>query len=140
MRFCWLDAPNQTVHTRDGQQRTYDALLLALGARTRPLFKHATTVHGGRMSTHLRELLTELESGALRRIAAIIPTRSGWPLPMYELVLLLMSAARSRGIELEITLASAEDVAAGGVRDARRRRGGGTAWRRGHPDRDVGEL
>jgi sulfide:quinone oxidoreductase len=107
--FLWLDAPNQTVHTRDGQELTYDALLLALGARTRPLFKHAMTVHGGRMSTHLRELLAELESGALRRVAAIIPTRSGWPLPMYELVLLLMSAARGRGIELEITLISAED-------------------------------
>jgi sulfide:quinone oxidoreductase len=83
--------------------------MLALGARTRPLFKHATTVQGARMSTHLRELLAELEAGALRRIVAVIPTRSGWPLPMYELVLLLMSAARGRGIELEITLASAEE-------------------------------
>jgi sulfide:quinone oxidoreductase len=108
--FLWLDAPNHTVHTRDGQELTYDALLLALGARTRPLFKHATTVDGGRMSTHLRELLSDLESGALRRIAAIIPTRSGWPLPMYELVLLLMSAARARGLDVEITLASAEDA------------------------------
>jgi sulfide:quinone oxidoreductase len=107
--FRWLDAPNQTVHTRDGQELFYDALVLALGARTRPLFKHALTVQGVRMGTHLRELLGELEAGSLRRLAAVIPTRSGWPLPMYELVLLLMSAARGRGIELEITLASAEE-------------------------------
>ena|SRR5947209_2514209 len=107
--FRWLDAPTQTVHTRNGRQLGYDALLLALGARTRPLFKHATTIQSGRLNAHLRELLAELESGALRRLVAIIPSRSGWPLPLYELVLLLNSDARGRDSELGIIVASAEE-------------------------------
>ncbi len=108
--FRWLDAPNQTVHTDRGRELGYDALLLALGARSRPLFRHATTIQTDSLNVHLRELLAELETGRIRRIAAIIPTRSGWPLPMYELVLLLMTAARGRGMELEMSLISAEEA------------------------------
>jgi sulfide:quinone oxidoreductase len=107
--FRWLDAPNQTVHTRGGRALRYDALVLALGARTRPAFKHATAIAGARLTSHLRDLLAELESGSLRRLVAIIPTRSGWPLPLYELVLLVASAARGRDIELEVTVVSAEE-------------------------------
>lgn len=107
--FRWLDPPHHTVHTRGGRALRYDALLLALGARTRPSVKHATTIQGARLTSHLRDLLSELDSGRLRRLAAIIPTRSGWPLPLYELVLLLASAARGRDAELEITLVSAEE-------------------------------
>ena len=107
--FLWLDAPSQTVHTRDGRELGYDALLLALGARARPLFKHATTVESGRLNAHLRGLLADLDAGVLRRLTAIVPSRAGWPLPLYELVLLVVSAARAGGIELEVTLASAEE-------------------------------
>ena len=107
--FRWLDVAHRTVHTRGGRELGYAALLLALGARTKPLFKHAQTIDAGRVSAHLRGLLEEVQDGSLRRLVALVPSRAGWPLPMYELVLLLCSGARGRGVELELTIVTAED-------------------------------
>lgn len=108
--FRWLDPDARTVHTRGGRELGYDALLLAQGARTRPYFRHARTLAYGELERQLAALLGEIEQGNARRVVAVIPSRSGWPLAVYELCLLLARGARERGAEVEITLVTREDA------------------------------
>lgn len=108
--FAWLDAPNRVVHTRDGGELRYGALLLALGARRRQRLRHAMTIDDTRLHDQVRELCTEVENGRTRSVVGVIPSRSGWMLPMYALALHLVGESRSRGLELSFTLATAEDA------------------------------
>ena len=108
--FSWLEPGSNLVHTRGGRELSYDALLLALGARARPYFRHARTLAYGRLSHQLSELLAEVERGTLQRLVAVVPSRMGWPLPVYELCLLLAAGARERARELEVTLATREEA------------------------------
>lgn len=108
--FRWLDPGNRMLHTRRGRELGYDAVLLALGARPGSHFKHALTLEYTRLAEHLAALIGELEQGRLRTLAALIPSRTGWPLPVYELCLRLARAARERDAELEITLATQEEA------------------------------
>jgi sulfide:quinone oxidoreductase len=108
--FRWLDAPARVLHTRGGRAVAYDALVLALGARPRAPFRHATTIDINRLGDHVGELLTEIERGEIRSLAAVIPSSRGWPLPMYELALMIAHRVRDRGIELELTVATPEEA------------------------------
>ncbi len=108
--FAWLDAPNRIVHTRGGLEVRYGALVLALGARRRQPFRHATTIDETRLPAQLSGLLGEVEAGAVRSVAAVIPSTAGWHLPMYAFALRLASGSRTRGADLELTLATPEDA------------------------------
>lgn len=108
--FRWLDAPGRVLHTRGGRRLAYDVLLLALGARPRRPFRHALTLSSRGLNEQFDTLVAEVGRGRLRRLAALVPSRSGWPLPMYELCLRLSRAAREQGVELELTLATAEEA------------------------------
>ncbi|HZU39668.1 MAG TPA: FAD-dependent oxidoreductase [Solirubrobacteraceae bacterium] len=108
--FRWLDPQRRTMHTRGGRELGYDALVLALGARARPYFRRATTLRYGHLREQLAELAGAVERRELRRLAVVIPSRVGWPLPVYELCLLVARHARERDLELEITLATREEA------------------------------
>ena len=53
-------------------------------------------------------LLRDLEEGYSQRLAIVIPPGPGWPLPAYELALLIAADARGMGMEPEITLVTPE--------------------------------
>jgi sulfide:quinone oxidoreductase len=108
--FRWLDAPNRTVHTAGGRSLGYDALMLALGARTRPHHRHALTLDDRRMVEQLASLLQAIEGGSVRSLAALIPAGSAWPLPMYELSLMTAKHARRHRPGFELTLVTPEDA------------------------------
>jgi sulfide:quinone oxidoreductase len=108
--FRWLDAPSRVVHTRAGRELAYDALLLALGARTRPAFRHVLTLDDRQLADQLSALLREIEEGTIRSVAALVPSKVGWPVPMYEVVLLLARHAQEHQAELEIALVTAEET------------------------------
>jgi sulfide:quinone oxidoreductase len=55
----------------------------------------------------LRSLIEEVDSGAIRSIAFVAPTPT-WPLPVYELALLLREHAREGEIELALSIVTAE--------------------------------
>lgn len=108
--FKWLDADTRTVHTHGGDELSYDALLLALGARMRPRFKHAITIDDARLDELLHGLIQDIEGGYVHRLAFLVPGRLGWPIPIYELALMTAVRAQDMNIDLSITIVTPEDA------------------------------
>jgi len=105
-----VDAERKTVRLRDGEELTYDVLVLALGARPREAVPGALTVRGADDVQPLATLMERAVAGELGRIVFTVPAGVAWPLPIYELVLLAaahLSNRRKAGVEL--VLATPED-------------------------------
>ena len=79
------------VQTRDGEELSYRALVIAIGARPRPAVPGAITFWGSAAAASLRPVLDDLDTGAAREIVFCLPAGAGWPLPVYEIA--LMTAA-----------------------------------------------
>jgi sulfide:quinone oxidoreductase len=108
--FKWLDAPERTVHTTAGQQLGYDALMLAMGARLQPRFRHALTIDDRKLDEQLHGLIQDVESGYIHKLVFIIPQPSAWPLPVYELALMTASRAYEMNESVAITIITPEDA------------------------------
>jgi len=104
-----VDDAARTARTADGRELTYDALLVAIGAGSRPALQHATTwtpeldqdVFGG--------LLRDVEEGYAKRVAFVVPPGVAWTLPAYELALMTAWEARDMGQDdVEVTVYTPE--------------------------------
>ncbi len=89
----------------------YDVLLVATGARSEQAVDGATLTFRGPADVEpLTRLLRQIESGAVRRTAFVVPWGATWALPAYELA--LMTAARLEPLDLEgteVVLVTTED-------------------------------
>jgi sulfide:quinone oxidoreductase len=108
--FKRLDADRSTVHTEQGAELDYDALILALGARLRPAFRHGLTIDDWRLDEQLHGLIQDVEGGYVRSLAFVAPSPMPWPLPIYELALMTAGRAYGMGIELSITVVTPEEA------------------------------
>jgi sulfide:quinone oxidoreductase len=108
--FERLDAERSTVHTEQGAELEYDALVLALGARLRPAFSHGLTIDDSQLDEQLHGLIQDVEGGYVRSLAFVAPSSMSWPLPIYELALMTAGRAYDMGIELSITIATPEEA------------------------------
>lgn len=108
--FKWLDPAQRTVHTEAGAQLHYDALLLAMGARQRPRFKHALTLDDRTLDEQFHGLIQDIEAGYVHRLAFIAPTPMAWPLPLYELALLTARRAYEMNEAASVTIVTPEDA------------------------------
>ncbi len=108
--FAWLDSRRSLVHTESHVAVPYDAVLLALGARARPAFRHAVTLDDTRISDQVDALLEEIDDGRVRTLALVIPWPMPWPLPVYELALMTAKHARATGHPLRIEIITPEDA------------------------------
>jgi sulfide:quinone oxidoreductase len=93
-----VDAHERRVVCRSGDELRYDRLVLAPGARTLDAFDDAITFGGPHAGAALRELLARLRRGEARRAAFVVPSRVGWPLPLYELALMTAADLRAHGV------------------------------------------
>lgn len=96
-RLASVDPVERTVRTTDGEQIEFDALIVAVGARTDPaLGPPAVTFAGPLDAAEVRaavdDVAREALSGKSVRLAFVVPPGPGWALPAYELAL---AAARS---------------------------------------------
>jgi sulfide:quinone oxidoreductase len=107
--FKWLDPERSCVHTEGGRALGYDALLIALGARRVPAFRHALTIDDRCLDEQLHGLIQDLEGGYVSSIAFVAPSPMAWPLPIYELALMTAGRAYGMGIDVSITVATPED-------------------------------
>ncbi len=98
-----------TVHTKGGAALEYDVLVLALGARLHPRYKHAITIDDRRLDETLHGLLQDIEGGYIHSVAFLSPGRMAWPLPLYELALMTAGRAYDMNLELATTIVSPED-------------------------------
>jgi sulfide:quinone oxidoreductase len=108
--FKWLEPSRRTVHTESGEELSYDALLLALGARLHPRFRHALTLDDRRLDEQLHGLIQDVEAGYVHKLAFIVPSRMPWPLPIYELALMTARRAWDMNEEVSVTIVTPEDA------------------------------
>ena len=104
-----VDVETATVHTKGGLVRTYDSLVLAIGARTVDRYEHGITVDHRNLASALSDLLGDIDAGVVRSIAFVVPGILVWPLPIYELALMTAQRASDAGKKLDVTLISPED-------------------------------
>jgi sulfide:quinone oxidoreductase len=105
-----VDADERLVHVENDEALPYDALVLATGAATEPAFGAENILNWTDTSgvEALGGLLRDLEEGYSGRLAIVVPPGPGWPLPAYELALLIAADARSMGVTPEITIVTRE--------------------------------
>lgn len=103
-----VDPESRVVHTEAGEALDYDALLLALGARPRPRFKHALTLDPAQLDAQLHGLIQDLEDGYIHTFAFLAPSKMSWPLPLYELALLTARSALQSNQPATITIVTPE--------------------------------
>jgi sulfide:quinone oxidoreductase len=102
-----VDAQRRVLHTGSGRERRYDALVIAAGARTRDVLPDAVAIDFSRVDKSLYGLIDEIDSRSVRSLAfvALGPT---WPLPVYELALLVQEHAREKNVDLAVTIITSE--------------------------------
>ena len=80
--FAWVDPEKQVAHMEGGAELAYDALVLAMGARMRPVSPYALTVDDRRMDELLHGIVEDVEAGYVGSLAFVAPGPMGWPLPI----------------------------------------------------------
>jgi sulfide:quinone oxidoreductase len=83
-----VDHERRRIIDRVGDTVGYDTLVLALGARTLPAFDDAIHLGDADGAHGFRQLRDDIESGSVRRVGFVVPSRAGWTLPVYEAALL----------------------------------------------------
>lgn len=108
-----VDLDRRRAVTSDGRELDWDALLLALGVRTREGVPGALTFRGPEDRVALRELLDDASAGHVRSITFALPTLAAWPLPLYELALMTkirLTDSGSVGVEVDLVTPEAEPL------------------------------
>ena len=96
------------VRLRSGARLSYDALVLATGARATAGIAGALTFRDQRDVRQFRGLVRELEAGAIHRLVFAVPSGRAWPLPLYELALMSATLAGERDLEIEVAIVTPE--------------------------------
>jgi sulfide:quinone oxidoreductase len=102
-----VECQRRVLHTGAQRELTYDALVIAVGARTSHILPDALAIDVSRMDASLHGLIEEIDNGSLRSLAFVAP-RPTWPLPVYELALLTQEHAREKNVDLAVTIITAE--------------------------------
>ena len=104
-----VEAEGRRAVLTSGSILSYDALVIAVGARRRNWLEGALHFGGAADVMAFRVLLERLETGADQRLCFVNPPGVSWPLPLYELALLTAAHLADRGvIGVELTLVTAE--------------------------------
>lgn len=105
-----VDAEAATVTTTCGDAIGYDSLLVAVGARFAPAYRHAITFGTEGAPEALAGLLSDLELGYAKRVAFVVPSTVTWSLPLYELAIMTARDVWGGGIDgVELVLVTPED-------------------------------
>jgi sulfide:quinone oxidoreductase len=102
-----VDESARYVLTREGETISFDFLLLALGGRSHRVMRQGYTWERGADPGFLDEVIADLRAGKARSVAIVVPRGARWPLPAYELALVL--AWTATGSSAQITLITAEE-------------------------------
>ncbi len=106
-----VDVARRIAYLSNGATAGFDALLVACGADPTPAVPGALTFRGPADTELVKHMLAEMESGAVRRVAFVVPAGAVWSLPAYELALMTAAWLDARGIEgVELALVSPESA------------------------------
>jgi sulfide:quinone oxidoreductase len=118
-RLAAVDPGRRVAMLAGGGLLTYDALLVAVGARAEAPLRQALTFTGHREAGEVRALVAAMVATAWRGgrsdLAVVVPAGCGWPLPAYEIALLARRALdeQADGRGGSITVVTAEDAPLG---------------------------
>ena len=108
-RLASVDTDACEVHTVTGERLPYDALLIASGARPVVPFAGAVAFTGSLTDQErLHGIVQDIEEGYLRSLAFVVPPGASWPLPLYELALMLATRAFEMGMSPELHFVTPE--------------------------------
>jgi sulfide:quinone oxidoreductase len=94
-----VDDSHRQLVLSNGQRQSYDALLIAIGARAEAIVGGGTLTPWDWGEGHaFRSVLQALDQGKTKSVAFIVPAGLTWPLPLYELALLTSAHLRDKGI------------------------------------------
>jgi sulfide:quinone oxidoreductase len=102
-----VNEAERAVLTRDGDTVEFDFLLLAAGARFRPAVRQGHVWERGADPSYLDQMILDIAAGEVRSVAVAVPRGVRWPLPAYELALVL--AWSSSGSDTRVMLVTAEE-------------------------------
>jgi sulfide:quinone oxidoreductase len=102
-----VDCQRRMLRTDAQRELAYDALVIAVGARTSEVLPDAVAIDVSRMDESLHSLIEEIDSSSLRSLAFVAP-KPTWPLPVYELALLVQEHAREKNVDLDVTIITSE--------------------------------
>jgi sulfide:quinone oxidoreductase len=105
-----VDMARRRVLTHAGDFLTYDALVVAVGARHDYPAGGQAWGRGARRGARWAGLLREIEAGGVGSVAFVVPRRAGWPVDAYELSLVAAVAAQRARPRPKLCLLTAEDV------------------------------
>ena len=106
-RAAAVDQAERRVLTRDGDTVEFDFLLLAAGARGRRALSQGHLWQRGADPGFLDEILAGITAREVQSVAVVVPRGARWPLPAYELALVL--AWTAAGTSAQVTLITAEE-------------------------------
>jgi sulfide:quinone oxidoreductase len=108
--LAWVDPDAQALHTEGDEEIHYDALVLALGAKAIPLYRHAITIDDRCLDETLHGLIQDIEGGYVHSLAFVAPGRMPWQLPLYEIALMTAGRAYDMQAQLDVTIVTPEDA------------------------------
>ena len=94
-----VDPVRRHVTTSDGATLSFDSLLVAVGARSMPVHRHAITFGADGAPEALAGLLADLQEGYAHRVAFVVPSSLAWSLPLYELAIITARHVWGAGID-----------------------------------------
>lgn len=97
------------IHTGQGHELRYDALLVAVGGRLAVDFDHVLTFRDAAAGQVYDRVIEDVEDEHARSVAFLVPEGPVYPLPAYELALMVAARARRAAVEgLELYLVTPE--------------------------------
>ena len=104
-----VDTETQVVHTGAGAELPFDALLVAVGGRPVAELDHALTFNDAEADEVYDRVVRDVEGGLASNLAFVVPEGPVYPLPAYELALLVAERARRvRGRAVTVALITSE--------------------------------
>lgn len=109
-RLGSIDPWRRIASTSTGVESSYDALLIAVGARPVAAVPGAFTFRGPADSETFANLLDGLGEGAAERVVFAVPGGVSWALPLYELALETAARFDRDGANVEVVVVTHEEA------------------------------
>jgi sulfide:quinone oxidoreductase len=103
-----VDADERLVRTAAGAEIAYGALLICTGVIAQPAFDHAITFDDSQIDALLHGLVQDVEDGYIKRLGIVMPAPLPWPLPAYELALMVSERAWDMQVQTQVTVLTPE--------------------------------
>jgi sulfide:quinone oxidoreductase len=106
-RVAAVHGADRQLLTRDGDLVDFDYLLLAAGVSSHRTLHQGEVWQRGSDPRFLDRIISDALAGEIKSIAIVIPRGARWPVPAYELALVL--AWRTAGVRTAINLLTSEE-------------------------------